>query len=93
MHSRKDSNWIAPTQGNYTAIQLHDFIASNMSYRRLRRYFDEDIIHDLVTSSQIEVELEAEWQQLKKDRDTLRTTFPKGNNKVSMQLRYMCNDC
>ena len=63
-----------------------------MSYRRLRRYFDEDIMHDLVTSSQIEVELEAEWQQLKKDRDTLRTTFPKGNNRVSMQLSCTCND-
>jgi hypothetical protein len=35
-----------------------------------------------MTSSQVEVELEAEWQQLKKDRDTLRTTFPKGNNRV-----------
>ena len=55
-----------------------------MFCRRLRRHFDEDIVHDLATSSQVEVELEAEWQQLKKDRDTLRTAFPRGNNRVSM---------
>ena len=55
-----------------------------MPNRRLRRYFDEDIIHDLMSSSQVELELESEWQQLNKDRDTLRTTFPKGNNRVSV---------
>ena len=62
---------------------VYDVIEWKMSYRRLRRYFNEDIVHDLMTSSQVEVELEAEWQQLNKDRDTLRATFPKGNNRVS----------
>ena len=39
-----------------------------------------------MTSSEVEVELEAEWQQLNEDRSTLRSTFPTGNNRVSMKV-------
>ena len=52
-------------------------------YRNLRRSFKEDIVRDLLTSTTAQGELEAEWQQLKEDRDALRSIFPTGNSKVS----------
>lgn len=50
--------------------------------RNLRHSFKEDIVRDLLTSSTAQAELEAEWQQLKEDRDALRSIFPTGNSKV-----------
>ena len=50
--------------------------------RNLRRSFKEDIVRDLLTSTTAQSELESEWQQLREDRDTLRTIFPTGNSKV-----------
>lgn len=52
--------------------------------RNLRRSFKEDIVRDLLTSTTAQAELESEWQQLKEDREALRTIFPTGNSKVSL---------
>ena len=59
-------------------------IASILSIhlRQLRKYFKEDIVRDLLTSPTAQAELEAEWQQLKEDRENLRSTFPTGNSRV-----------
>lgn len=53
-----------------------------MNQRQLRKCFKEDIVRDLLTSSTAQTELEAEWQQLKEDREIIRTVFPTGNSKV-----------
>lgn len=52
------------------------------TFRQMRKYFKEDIVRDLLTSATAQAELEAEWQQLKEDRDNLRSTFPTGNSRV-----------
>ena len=57
-----------------------------VNHRHLRRSFKEDIVRDLLTSTTAQAELEAEWQQLKEDRDALRTVFPTGNSKVRWRL-------
>lgn len=53
-----------------------------MYLRQMRKYFKEDIVRDLLTSATAQAELEAEWQQLKEDRENLRSTFPTGNSRV-----------
>lgn len=39
-------------------------------------------MRDLLTSPSAHTELEAEYRQLKEDRETLRAIFPTGNSKV-----------
>ena len=55
-----------------------------VNQRQLRNCFKEDIVRDLLTSSTAQTELEAEWQQLKEDREIIRTVFPTGNSKVQL---------
>ena len=62
---------------------LHYIVSIASIYlRQLRKYFKEDIVRDLLTSATAQAELEAEWQQLKEDRENLRSTFPTGNSRV-----------
>ncbi|XP_044743832.1 DNA-directed RNA polymerase II subunit RPB1 [Chrysoperla carnea] len=57
------------------------FDPSNERY--LRRIFSEDVIKQLLGSGgDVIQELEREWEQLVKDRETLRQIFPSGENKV-----------
>ena len=51
--------------------------------RQLRRVFNEDIVKELIGSAHVVAECEAEWDALKRDRELLRSIFPKGDNKVS----------
>lgn len=57
-------------------------------YRHLRKYFNEDIVRDLSTSSTVQAELEKEWQQMIDDRKEARTIFPTGNSKASQQCLW-----
>ena len=68
------------------------YIASILSIhlRQLRKYFKEDIVRDLLTSATAQTELEAEWQQLKEDRENLRSTFPTGNSRVRGVCVCLC---
>ena len=68
----------------YYIVCTGNNIASILSIhlRQLRKYFKEDIVRDLLTSPTAQAELEAEWQQLKEDRENLRSTFPTGNSRV-----------
>ncbi|GAB6021132.1 DNA-directed RNA polymerase II subunit RPB1 [Chamberlinius hualienensis] len=50
--------------------------------RSLRKLFNEDIVKELIGSAQVVAELEKEWETLRRDRDILRSVFPKGENKV-----------
>ena len=54
-----------------------------LSPRQLRKYFKEDIVRDLLTSTTAQEELEAEWLKLSEDREAVRAIFPTGNSKVS----------
>lgn len=50
--------------------------------RNLRRIFNEDVMKELMGSGEVVSELEKEWEQLCKDRESLRQIFPSGGNKV-----------
>ena len=50
--------------------------------RNLRRIFNEDITRELMGSSEVITEIDREWDQLNRDRETLRQIFPTGENKV-----------
>lgn len=58
------------------------FDVSNERY--LRRIFTEDVVKDLSESSNVIQSLESEWDQLCRDRDTLRQIFPSGESKVAL---------
>lgn len=58
------------------------YVSTCIYLRQMRKYFKEDIVRDLLTSATAQAELEAEWQQLKEDRENLRSTFPTGNSRV-----------
>ncbi|XP_059480715.1 DNA-directed RNA polymerase II subunit RPB1 [Neocloeon triangulifer] len=50
--------------------------------RYLRRVFSEDVVKELMGSGEVISELEKEWDLLKKDRESMRETFPSGEDKV-----------
>ncbi|CAH1400258.1 unnamed protein product [Nezara viridula] len=56
------------------------FDPSNERY--LRKIFTEDVLRELLGSGEVISALEQEWELLNRDRDTLRTIFPSGENKV-----------
>jgi len=51
-------------------------------FRQLRNNFQEDVVRDILTSTEAQTSLEQEFEQLKKDRSTMREIFPSGNSKV-----------
>jgi DNA-directed RNA polymerase II subunit RPB1 len=50
--------------------------------RHMKKLFTDDIVKEFRESSQVLQELEEEYEQLMKDRNTLREIFPNGENKV-----------
>ena len=50
--------------------------------RNLRRIFNEDVTRELMGSSEVITEIDREWDQLTRDRETLRQIFPTGESKV-----------
>ena len=52
--------------------------------RYVRRLFTDEILREMVGSSEVVAAIEGEWEQLQRDRDTLRQIFPTGNNKVHL---------
>ena len=66
-------------------MRLCNFASSTVPVdRQLRRSFKEEIVRDLMTSTTAQEKLEAEWLQLKDDREALRVIFPSGNSKVGI---------
>ena len=51
-------------------------------YRYVRRMFTDEVLRDMVGSSEVVAEIEREWEQLIRDRNCLRQIFPNGNSKV-----------
>lgn len=54
--------------------------------RRLRRYFQEDIVRELSGSANALQEVESEFTMLQDDRDLLRRIFPTGNARVALPV-------
>jgi hypothetical protein len=54
-------------------------------HRRMKRFLQDEIVRDIVGSAASHQELEAEFSQIEKDREDLRSIFPSGNSKVSSQ--------
>ncbi|KAH8289336.1 hypothetical protein KR054_003872 [Drosophila jambulina] len=50
--------------------------------RYMRKVFNDDVIKEVTDSSEAIQELEAEWDHLVSDRDSLRQIFPNGDSKV-----------
>ena len=54
----------------------------HLIFRRLKRFLQDEIVREIVSGAAAQQELEAEFSQLEKDRETLRAIFPTGNSKV-----------
>ena len=50
--------------------------------RYVRKLFNDEVLREMVGSSEVVTEIEREWEQLCKDRESLRQIFPTGNSKV-----------
>ena len=50
--------------------------------RQMRKLFTDEVLRDMVGQNDVVAEIEREWQQLMKDRESLRQIFPKGSTKV-----------
>jgi DNA-directed RNA polymerase II subunit RPB1 len=48
----------------------------------MKRCLSEEVIKDLMGNALSVSQLEKEWEQLKEDRDILRSIFPTGDSKV-----------
>ena len=57
---------------------------SDVIYRYVRRMFTDEVLRDMVGSSEVVAEIEREWEQLIRDRNCLRQIFPNGNSKVGI---------
>lgn len=60
----------------------YKFDSTNERY--VRRLFTDEILREMVGSSEVVAAIEGEWEQLQRDRETLRQIFPTGNNKVHL---------
>lgn len=69
------------------------FEVSAYYFRNLRLHIKENIVRDLMTSASAQEELEAEFAQLKADRDTLRQIFPAGVNRVTILSQGVAIGC
>ena len=49
--------------------------------RYVRKLFNDEVLREMVGSSEVVAEIESEWEQLCKDREALRQIFPTGNAK------------
>ena len=50
--------------------------------RYVRKFFNDEVLREMVGSSELVAEIDKEWEQLCKDRESLRQVFPTGNTKV-----------
>lgn len=50
--------------------------------RYVRKLFADEVLRDMVGSSEVVAEIEREWEQLCKDRESLRQIFPTGQNRA-----------
>ena len=57
---------------------LREIILGNHRKRMLTNFF----VKLQVGSPEVVATIESEWEQLNRDRDTLRQIFPTGNNKI-----------
>jgi molybdopterin biosynthesis enzyme len=62
------------------------FMLCPVSCRYVRRMFTDEVLRDMVGSSEVVAEIEREWEQLIRDRNCLRQIFPNGNSKVSVGM-------
>jgi DNA-directed RNA polymerase II subunit RPB1 len=65
---------------NHAFEKKFKFDATNERY--VRKLFTDEVLREMVGSADVVAEIDREWDQLKKDRESLRQIFPTGNNKV-----------
>jgi len=76
-----ESQSLKTIQGSDVAFERkYKFDATNERY--VRRLFQDEVLRDMVGSSEVVAAIEGEWEQLQRDRESLRQIFPNGNTKV-----------
>lgn len=55
--------------------------------RYARKLFNDEVLRQMVGSSEAVAEIEKEWEQLSKDRESLRQIFPTGESKVVLPCK------
>ncbi|XP_059081445.1 DNA-directed RNA polymerase II subunit RPB1-like [Tigriopus californicus] len=55
--------------------------------RYARKLFNDEVLRQMVGSSEAVAEIEKEWEQLNKDRESLRQIFPTGESKVVLPCK------
>ena len=68
------------TLSNSAFEKKYKFDPTNERY--VRKLFSDEVLKEMVGSADVVEEIEKEWEQLCKDRESLRQIFPTGNSKV-----------
>ena len=72
-----ESQSLKTIQGSDVAFERkYKFDPTNERY--IRRLFNDDILREMVGSSEVVAAIEGEWEQLRRDRENLRQIFPTG---------------
>ena len=71
---------------NYCLSNLSRFKFDCTNERALRRMLQEDVVKDVLTNAHVQSTLEREFDQMKEDRENLRTIFPTGDSKVGSHI-------
>ena len=73
-----ESQSLKTIQGSDVAFERkYKFDPTNERY--IRRLFTDEILREMVGSSEVVAAIESEWEQLQRDRESLRQIFPNGN--------------
>ena len=72
-----ESQSLKTIQGSDVAFERkYKFDPTNERY--IRRLFNDEILREMVGSSEVVAAIEGEWEQLRRDRENLRQIFPTG---------------
>ncbi len=58
--------------------------------RYVRRLFSDEVLKDMVGSSEVVAEIEREWEQLKKDREALRQVSREFEKDFRFRFAHFC---
>ena len=74
-----ESQSLKTIQGSDVAFERkYKFDPTNERY--IRRLFNDEILREMVGSSEVVAAIEGEWEQLRRDRENLRQIFPTGRS-------------
>ena len=82
-----ESQSLKTIQGSDVAFERkYKFDPTNERY--IRRLFNDEILREMVGSSEVVAAIEGEWEQLRRDRENLRQIFPTGWS-LTKSIRFL----